>query len=212
MNLFYKAGRNTGRLLRWLGQPKLFWRCAAGIIGCLVISIVVKMALSLEWVSFVRCLGLFLQWLGLASVALGIAETRKLFGKPNLWARFLGWLKAFPFFRRSVILLTGVSNFSAATCSARGQVISHAGPGASLEERLAVAERNINHLRDDLRASENLASERIQQLQLSIDERTSSLSEADTRTMNRLESFSVGGIDLEFTGLRKSEIITCAKA
>lgn len=187
------------RLFRWLFlEPGRVWATMIGIalpfvVFCLIFS---------DWEHRVRWTGLALQLLGIATVAIGLSETRKLFGRPSLLDAGREWFKRRPKIRQDVrVPITGVMATAEAGdfLSANGTV--HPAPNTPLEERVQRLEGKVNEL--SRKASENemaLEEEKRSRATALADERYAR-GAGDEKVKRQLEEACVGGLYLETMGL-----------
>src|SRR5262245_27008713 len=98
----------------------------------------------------VRWAGLVLQLAGLSTVAWGLRETRKRFGKPSflteLWA-------ARPRWRRDINIVVGAGNINLE--GARVDAVGTVGfpPDATLEQKVAAIQSNLENLHNAFHAN-----------------------------------------------------------
>jgi hypothetical protein len=111
--------------------------------------------LHLHWAGYpqpvsrgaVRYAGTILQLMGLATIAYGLREMRRLFKRPSLFA----WFRRFgAAFKAPEPIVVQPSAAEVATTMGQVRVVSSARLGVPLEERVKVIEENLNQLRDDL--------------------------------------------------------------
>ena len=145
--------RNTYRLL---GDALIWSLWNPRFAYLLIIAVTLPIAVSLWWPDeiIVRLAGLWLQLLGIGTVAWGIRETRKRFGHPSLWRegrqRFRQWLRTRPRYGRRIGLKADSVSFSLSPGRAYFSVWSHVSPDANVEQRLEAIEKNLTRVRGEL--------------------------------------------------------------
>ena len=166
------------------------------------------LATGMAWVAAptvlaaVRYAGTVLQLLGVCVVAIGLSEMRRLFGKPTLVARVLGWLRQLRsvFIRPQPIALQA-SVASAAAVAGECRVVRTPRPGAPLDERVSALESDLASLRDELDAKVGGLRADIRALSDKIKHERRERERADQQTARRVEEVAVGGLHLETVGL-----------
>jgi hypothetical protein len=126
------------RFIVWLAmEPLPFWSA--------ILVVLAAFGVVWAWPTEVtaRYVGLGLQLLGIALVAVGIRRTRKEFGHPSIWAFAHQWLRRIPLPGRQVSTVSASLSVNIATGKGFAFVWENAGANASIEARLEVAEKNI---------------------------------------------------------------------
>ncbi len=191
------------RIFQWLG---LFWYWFAEARLLWMALLVLLLAFLVSFRSgageiHIRVTGLILQWLGIGTVALGIHETRRLFGRPGIVKLLLEWMSHFPRWRRRIVVGAGSGTLRALTGHAGVHVWSNVDPSASIEARLEALTKNVERV-----------NERLIQAQREIDSALSKQSEAlhqeqhirakdDENLHKRLEAAETGGLHISFIGM-----------
>jgi len=185
-----------GLFWRWLAEARLFWMA----LLVLLLAFLVSFRPS-AWEIHIRVTGLILQCLGIGTVALGIHETRKLFGRPGIVKLLLEWMSHFPRWRRRIVLAAGSGTLGALTGHVRAHVWSNVDPSASIEARVDALTKNVERL-----------NERLIQVQKEIDSELHKQSDAlrqeeqirakdDQSLQQRLEAAETGGLHISFIGM-----------
>lgn len=190
MNLSYPK-----RLLSWFCRT---WPVLIGIGGS-VGSWIVGGLTTMDLQDQVRIAGFILQVLGLVIVALGLSETRKLFGRPSIFGQIWTWLKGFPKKGKTQTVLAGTTG---ATSSAGGgvRIRKGIGPDATVEQRVTALEEHVADLQKDFSSAMAQHREQLGRLTNELgNERRQRLQEQN-RLREQLEEFSVGGLVLESVG------------
>lgn len=177
------------------------WPFGLAVIG-IAVAFTVGCFLSSAFPDAVRYAGTMLQLLGLATVAIGLGKTRRLFRQPSLMARVLGW------FARLTAAFTAPRSISAeaaaggyAIVGAEAGLIHGAGPGASVEQRLSILEENVNRLRDELDTKVQGLRQELAGVKETV-QRESWERKAEYRETRRMiEDATIGGLHFEIVGL-----------
>jgi hypothetical protein len=184
------------RTVSWLGKAKVLLWSVATILVCLV-------ALRIFDTSecHFRYLGLGLQCIGILSVLFGINRTREHFNKPSLLAGATTWLKSIPRFRNRERFTLEIADSTHGQSTSRVVLRQHAGPNATIEDRVRVLESNY----DSLDSRTQLAQEQIDQAnherrEALAAERQERERQVDALT-RKLVLTETGGLDLSLMGL-----------
>jgi hypothetical protein len=183
-------------LFRWLAEASLAWLALLVVVVALLASLR-HGAIETE----IRVAGLFLQWLGIGTVAHGLHKTRKLFQRPSVTELIRGWLSRFPRWRQHAVVGVGGVVAGVGGVSGRAYGWSNMDPAAPIEARLEAVIRNVDGL-----------NQRLLQLQTEMDSELRSHSKAlreeqqlrakdDRELQLRLEAAETGGIHISFIGV-----------
>jgi len=171
-------------------------------IGGIALSVAAGWVFSPDVSATVRYAGTSLQVLGLATVAIGLSETRRLFGRPSLPRKISGW------FRRLAAAFTipkpqtlQVSNGVIASVTGKGRMVRGLGQGASLEDRVSLLEEDLNQLRDELDVEKQEIRQKIKTVREHLERETQERRVENQQAARRIEELAVGGIHLEIVGL-----------
>lgn len=150
----------------------------------------------------VRFAGTMLQVLGIATVAIGLSETRRLFGRPSLPRKFLDFFRqlASAFVTPKPMTLQ-VPNGTIIVTGEIAQMFRIPGPEDSLEERVSILEVNLSHLRNELAVRKQEIQQGIQTVKGQIERETQERCTEDQRITKKIEEMAVGGLHLETVGL-----------
>jgi hypothetical protein len=149
----------------------------------------------------VRWTGLVLQLLGIATVIVGIEQTRRLFNHPSFLSVAAAWLKQFPPLKRNIVIggvAAGEINLDG--MKARGYATSNPPPNASVDDRLASLERNVRHLNkridDAFQEIDKTESAHTKALEKEKQERRAE----DSKIASKLEISGTGGLHVSAIG------------
>lgn len=179
----------------WLNRARHFW---------LAITVAI---VPFVWIytnpcePSVRITGLFLQFFGIATVAWGIRETRKLFNHPSFFEKAIEWMKSFPPYEGR----TSSGSASASLGKLTGQAHSHnfnpIDPNSSVEERLDSITKNINIIYDRLNHTERDIDTKTKSITEAINQEKAIREQAFKETHNKIESANAGGLHISAMGV-----------
>jgi len=154
-----------------------------------------------SWEPRIRITGLLLQLMGIATVAFGLRETRKLFRRPSLADIVRKWLKRFPKFtvETRVIVGTGKLTVGGAAATAFGTVSPL--PTASLEEKVAALEKGLAQCNMVIHETQRRLEEEACNRSSAIESERRERGAGDDRTQKLIEEAAAGGLHLEATGV-----------
>lgn len=143
---------------------------------------------------------MLLELMGLTTVALGIRETRGLFGRPSLLHVGRAWLTRFPRFRQNVRIIAG----SAAIALGGGSVSAFGtvgpAPTSTLEERVAILEKSLSQAHVLIHETHRKIDQETRQRQSDINVVKRELEDGDSKNKQLVEEAAAGGLYLETTG------------
>lgn len=182
-------------LLHWLFDARIFWLTLCVAAGALAFALR-KSATEPE----IRLTGLALQVLGIATVAWGIRETRSLFGRPDLFTLAKKWIKRVPIYGKRTVAtsvnLTGVG----ATLHGSAIVSSTAPPNATVEERISVLEKNIQHLNKRIDETQTEMDQGFRAQSSALEEEKQNRSREDQLLSEKLEATETDGLHISAMG------------
>ncbi|MBU0621396.1 MAG: hypothetical protein KJ795_06085 [Gammaproteobacteria bacterium] len=149
----------------------------------------------------IRWCGMFMDMLGLLTVAWGIADTRRQFGHPSLFKVGMALLRRFPTFNRSVTLAGSASSQANASSSARGYQIYGAGDNPTVESRLAAIEKNISAMNGRIDETQKEMDAEFRNVKTSLSQETQVRTLEDQATRKQLETTATGGVRISLMGL-----------
>jgi len=166
------------------------------------LSVVIGCRLATDLNNAVRYAGTCLQILGLGMVAIGLHDTRKLFERPSLLARAEGWLKRIGGVFRGPKTVTGrATSYATSRITAEGEGFARAAPGATLEERLGVLEKNLDRLRENIGAKFRETNEQVNNVRDALNQEKEERKTELKKIGRQIEQVAGGGLDLESIGL-----------
>lgn len=183
------------RVGMWLAQGRRMWQCLAGLLAVFLVVI----AFDCSELGFQIAAGL-LQLFGVGTVALGIRQTRRQFGRPGVLAHALEWARSFPPLKASESRGSVATTLVGFHAAARGYGWRNAPAGASTEERLAVVEENLSGLLKRFDRTEKELRDGISEQKAGLEGETAVRSEADREISARLEAAETGGLTLSLIG------------
>lgn len=148
----------------------------------------------------IRLVGMALQLVGFGTVAWGLTQARKQFGKPTITGSFAQWLARRPKFGpKHVILGAGFATMPSVISG--GRLRTGPRPDASLEERFVMLQRQYEALFDEVGALDTRLAQSKEELSKRIDDEAAARQEADSRNLRQLDEAIVGGLHLDLVGL-----------
>lgn len=185
------------RIFAWLGDAKSVWVAVLTIPSVLFIC----WAVIPGWEPRIRIAGMFLELLGLGTVAYGLRETRKLFNHPSLLKTASQWLRNFPKFKLETRIVVGAGHIKGggATLSAVGSVSPSA--SASLAERVILLERGLNQANVMIHETRKMIEVESRKHDSALDTERRGRELGDEKSQRLLQEAMVGGLYLETTGV-----------
>jgi len=181
-------------ILHWLFDARIFWVAVSVAVGALMF-VVRKSATEPE----IRLTGLALQVLGIATVAWGIRETRVLFGQPDFFTLAKKWLEKVPVYGGRAI--TGCMNVHEAGDTVHSEAdASTAPPNATVEERVSVLEKNIQHLNKRIAETQIEMKQSFSTQSSALKEEKQERSREDQLLGAKLEATETGGLHISAMG------------
>jgi len=181
------------RLFHWLVRARL----AAFAAAVVVVAI---------WVSFrahtepaIRLAGLCLQLLGIGAVALGIRDTRRMFGKPSFLQSLRNWAASWPRFKPKVQHLSGSASLSIGS-SASATVWHGVAPDATIDQRVNALEANLKSVESRLRSAEGTISTNERVLTSKLQQESQQRVTQITELHRKVEAASTDGLRLAAAG------------
>lgn len=185
------------RIRIWLWEARQIW-IAAFAIPCVLLLCWIALP---NWEPRIRYTGMLLELMGLATVALGIRETRSLFSRPSLLQVARAWFSRFPGFRQDVKVIVGSGGISMGGASVSAFGSSGPAPTATLEERVAILEKSVNQAHLLIHEANRKIAQETQQRQSEIEVVKRELEDGDSKNKQLLEAAAAGGLYLETTGV-----------
>ena len=200
---------SMGLTVRWRNMAALLkeaWPiglAVGGVVLAFALALTVGCFLSTTLSAVVRYTGMILQISGLLTVAIGLSKMRRYFGRPSLIDKVSGWfgrLAAAFTAPKPISLEVSVAN----EIDVAGEVVSAVralGPGASLDDRVALLEENVNQLRRELDTKVQRLRRGLATVKESIQRESAERQAAHNETTRTIEEVTVGGLHLEMVGL-----------
>lgn len=174
------------------------WVAVAGVL----LATVVGFALSINGSAGVRYAGTMLQVFGLGTVAVGLSQVRRSFGRPSLLEKIVAWFRQLATAFLLPKPITVQANAAGlAMVAGEASVVVIAGPGASLDRRVALLEENLNRLRDEVDAKENKIRKELSTVRGAVEQEQRAREREGHQISSKMEELAVGGLHLEVIGL-----------
>jgi len=149
--------------------------------------------------SSVRLWGLLLQIFGIAAAAIGIRDTRRMFGKPSFLEQLRTWLTSIPRLKPPTVSASGSGKLSM-SCSAKAHAWKSAGE-PTVESRLSAAEANLKELNERANVAESAFEAHVRAATQNLREEADLRKEADRQLHLRIEAASTDGLHLAMVGV-----------
>ncbi len=192
---FVNLMRWPRRLLWWLLRVRLALFCAAVVILALVASLA-----HFQSEPSIRISGMLLQLLGISAAAVGIRDTRRMFGKPSFLQLARNWLQSVPGIKTKVVAV----NLSPANMSFSATAKAHpwhgAGQEPTIESRLSAAESNLLELYNRASAAESVFDNHVRAAKQSLQEEKNARTEEDRQLHLKIQAASTDGLHLAAVG------------
>lgn len=193
--------RRTCAFARGLKSLIGFWRgmgwCALTFIAAVGVGVLASWNVS----EVIRAGGVGCQVIGITCVALGLENTRRIFGRHPASELVRRWFREVFGKPRSVVLEPHSAVHGHTSAGAKLSIWANAGPSASLEDRVYIIERNLDSLRQEVQEDKTYLQERIEKLRSDLKQESNARQEQSKEIKQSLEESVIGGIHLEATGL-----------
>lgn len=178
--------------MRWTFEGRHFW---LPIFAPFVVWVLVSLAFSCREQQ-IRLTGMFLQLLGVVTVALRLWAAQRQFPGQTL----AQWLQRRPRFRvQHQVLAAAAISVGADIMTARGRV--GPGPQSTLADRVAMLESSYTHLFDEVGALGGELRKRTDEFSSGLRTETAAREQGDRRTEEQLRRMAVGALHLDFWGV-----------
>ncbi len=196
--------RNTGsHLIRW-PRRALAWLRRARLPMFTVFVVMLALILPLYcWQTepSVRISGLLLQLLGIAAAAVGIRDTRSMFGKPSFLEQVRLWLKAVPRLKPRTISVSATGTIGISE-SAKGTLIGNeADTNPTLESRISAVEVKLKKLNEHVHLVESAFEAHVRSSQDLLRKESEARTEAVRELNRKIEAASTDGLHLAAVGV-----------
>lgn len=180
---------------RWLAEPRLFWLTVIVSVGAIYFA---TRAGATEL--HVRAISAGLQLLGVANVAWGIRETRKLFSRRGVvdWTR--DWWGRRPTGSKRIGVLAGAIHLGGMTATATLSAHIDRSKTASLDERVDRLEKDFDILRDQLTQTRDEFKQTTKEHRKKLEDEARVREAADAANRKLVESTQTGGLALSAAG------------
>ncbi len=181
------------RFICWLASARLVW------FSMFVVVLSIFMAYEAGTADAIRRWGLALQLLGILAAVIGIRDTGRMFGKPTFLQLVRSWLVSIPRFKpkSQTAELTGIgSSFFTGSAS----LWAGTKPNASVEDRLAAAEKNLLALESRINKAESGIETNHQEITGKLKNESDARQEQDRQLKLSIESATTDGLHLAAAG------------
>jgi hypothetical protein len=185
-------------LVRWIAEPWTFWLFLFTIAATWLLALLLGDTPELR----ARIIGVMLQLLGLVTVAIGLRNMRKLFGRPSFAEWFRDWLSRFLLnFRKPEPIEITPAPATASSGVGQPTVRISASADSTSEERISLIERDVDLLRTSLDRLQKDFAENLRKLSGRTTQHVLTLKRVDRQLQSQLQEVAVGGLRLEVLGL-----------
>lgn len=191
---FVNLMRWPRRLLWWLLRVRLAIFCAAVVVLALAASLA-----HFQSEPSIRISGMLLQLLGISAAAIGIRDTRRMFGKPSFLQLARNWLQTIPGIKPQVVNLSGSAKLSF-SATAKAHLWHGAGQEPTVESRLSAAESNLLELYNRANAAESAFDNHVRAAKQSLQEEKNARTEEDRQLHLKIQAASTDGLHLAAVG------------
>ncbi len=181
---------------RWLAEARLAWVALGVVLLALTFSLWSGVT-ELQ----IRLTGLLLQLLGIGTVAHGVHQTRKLFGRPGVLDLLRKWLSRFPRWRRQVIVGVGGSSVGISGGLVRAHIWTKIDPASPIQVQLDGLKQNVERLNERLIQTQNELDAQLGQHSEALRQEQQVRAKDDTELRQRLEVAETGGLHITFIGV-----------
>lgn len=189
-------------IIRW-PRRALAWLMRARLPMFTAFVVILALAASLHYWQTepsVRISGLLLQILGIAAAAIGIRDTRRMFGKPSFLEQLRTWFKTVPELKPRTISISA-SGTSSVSASAKIHLRRGAGANPTLESRLSAVEANLEDLYKRANSSESTFDVHVRDSEHQLRREIDARKEADRQLHLKIEAASTDGLQLAVVGV-----------
>ena len=149
----------------------------------------------------IRITGWVLELFGLATVAWGLQETRRQFGRPNFLSLVRAWWTDRPRLRLKITTGTMHATLGGVTGSATGYQVHGTSPTSTLEDRVVALEANLRGVNERVdQVHRDLIKETFTRKEAFSNERKARENE-DSQIRQKLESVETGGLHISMVGV-----------
>ena len=127
---------------------------------------------------------------------------RRLFGRPSLIAKIVGWFQRLAAaFTPAKPITVQASAGGVAIAGGEARLVRGVSPGAPVEQRLSVLEENVNLLRDEMDTKVHGLRRELAGVKESIQHESKERQVEDQKTARKIEEVAIGGLHPETVGL-----------
>lgn len=183
---------------RWLWQGRKGW--APLVLVAITIFMCIFLARTTS--DGLRFAGVILQLLGVVTVAIGLRDRRQTFQRPSFYQRFVQWLRSFPKYspKPHILEMRGVASASMGG-SAYAFGWQGTPPGATVDQRFAVIEKNLETVKQLALDAQKQNQESASKIREELDAERRERSASDQALRLKVENIGAGNLNLEAAGV-----------
>jgi len=179
----------------WLMEEWVVWLTIAVLLAAVVVAFWPEMTEPR-----VRITGWALELFGLGTVAWGIRETRRQFGRPDIFANFRAWWARRPKLRHHVAA-GAMHGSGGAIASATGYLSHGTPPNPTLEDRIVALEANLQGVNEHVDQVQREFHKEVVARDEALSSERQAREKEDTEIKQKLESVETGGLDVSMMGV-----------
>jgi len=185
------------RIVIWLFEARIFFYIITTIPAVLLIFYF----LLPDWESRFRISGMVFEVLGLSTVALGVRQTRQLFGRTGFFDNIIIWIKRCPKYNQAVNITPLSGSIKIKTHVAGIMTHSPSTKALTLEERVEKLEKVLHEKDELLQQTNKKIDELAEKTEQNIDVESQNRTAADKENSDLIKEAASGGILLESIGI-----------
>ncbi len=185
------------RILTWLFEIKYTLLS----IAVIPITISIFYLIFYDWETKLRLSGMFLELIGLLTVALGLRDTRKLFKHPSFAERAIKWFTNFPKFKNNIHIVVGSASLNMRGGAVSAHVTVNSNKDITIEERLSLLEDKINTLNETQSAIASKVDDNYKKHNQDLEKEQDNRELGDNENKDLIQNASANGIVLEAIGI-----------
>lgn len=179
--------------MRWLLRAWL------AVFSVAIVVAVITCALWVHTEQAIRFAGLFLQLLGISAAALGIRDTRRMFGKPSILQSIRNWASSWPRFKPKPQYID-LSESASTSLSGFATLWRGVNPDAPLEEQISVLDTNLRDVERRVSVVESTISDNERAFRDLLLRETQERTAQDRALHDKIEAASTDGLHLAAAG------------
>lgn len=174
------------------------WLGAAGILAALALGWVAAWAAHKDGAAAARFASIALELAGLVTVAIGLRETRELFGRKT---GLQEWREKTPKWPGSIVVQLGAGSISLTGGRVHMDVTVNPNPGAPIEERVAALETHVQRINQEAANLRRALDQNADAQREALKTENTSRGKGDDDLRKLIDKAAAGGLRIEAIGL-----------